>query len=45
MGYPKRGIPYFYVGRTRTAGESPGSEATAAGGGVKGAEGVAAVDS
>ena len=32
------------TGRTRTAGESLGSEPTAAGGGVKGGERVAAVD-
>ena len=33
----------FCTGRTRTVGESPGSEPTAAGGGVKGGERVAAV--
>ena len=31
-GIPKPGIPYFYTGRNRTAGESPGSEGSAAGG-------------
>ena len=42
-GIPHRGIPYFYADRTRTAGESPGSEPTAASGEVKGGERVAAV--
>jgi hypothetical protein len=44
MGYPNWVSHIFYVSRTRTAGESPGSDPTAAGGGVKGGERVAAVD-
>ena len=43
MGYPVGVSHIFYAGRTRTAGESPGSDPTAAGGGVKGGERVAAV--
>ena len=31
-GIPEPGIPYFIARRTRTVGESPGSEGSAAGG-------------
>ncbi len=34
-GYPNRVSRYFYAGRTRTAGESSGSDPTAAGGGKR----------
>ena len=33
-GIPEPGIPYFNTGRTRTGGESPGSEGSTAGGGT-----------
>ena len=39
LGYPD----FWYAGRTRTGGESPGSDPTAASGGVKGGERVAAI--